>query len=174
MNPKLQAGQVSKTSYWEEQLFLKREEATPRFLNKVQVNGPDECWLWHGSKLRSYGAFWMADQVLVRAHRAAWIINRGRIPIGTIIMHRCDNRLCVNVNHLSTGTCADNSNDMVSKHRQARGVGHANARLTEDLVRKIRALNKSGVGGTEIARQIGVGASTVRNVLYGNNWGWVA
>lgn len=81
------------------------------------------------------------------AHRAAWFAVNGDIPAGMKILHKCDNRRCINVDHLFIGTQADNMTDMARKKRR-RGVGgqrgavHHNAKLDECKVSAIRASNK--------------------------------
>ena len=55
------------------------------------------------------------------AHRAAWISRHGPIPDGLFVMHGCDNRACVEVNHLTIGTPADNVLDMSEKGRISNG-----------------------------------------------------
>lgn len=51
------------------------------------------------------------------AHRAAWIKAFGPLPTEVFVLHRCDNPVCINLDHLFLGDHADNMADKASKGR---------------------------------------------------------
>jgi len=92
-----------------------------RFFAKVKKTSA--CWIWTGSTSGSkgYGKFSVTsgpyDRTMVRAHRFSWVLHRGLIPKGQNVLHRCDNPLCVNPDHLFLGTQRTNLQDMIQKDR---------------------------------------------------------
>lgn len=89
-----------------------------RFMDKVEIVPESGCWIWTGGmKDDRYGSFYIAGQC-VRAHRFSVEYFHGiKIPDGHVIIHECDNTLCVNPNHLRSGTQSENILDCVSKGR---------------------------------------------------------
>lgn len=87
----------------------------------------DGCWQWTG-RIRDggYGRMKLNGKE-TRAHRVSWLIHKGDIPNGLCVLHRCDNRLCVNPKHLFLGTRRDNYEDMKKKGRHSHGETHAAA-----------------------------------------------
>lgn len=94
-----------------------------RFWAKVAKAGPDDCWLWIGTKYQNgYGHF-MLDQAgdahkQIVAHRMAWILTHGPVAEDLCVCHACDVPACCNPSHLWLGTKADNARDHRDKRRQ--------------------------------------------------------
>jgi len=75
---------------------------------KLVPNAKGYCYITRGRGIR------------LRAHRFIYETLIGPIPDGKLVRHSCDNRACINPEHLLLGTSYDNSQDMVSRNRQAR------------------------------------------------------
>lgn len=71
------------------------------------------CWIWLGSA-NSEGRAQMGSRTAARVSYAAY---KGPIPEGLSVLHRCDEPICVNPDHLFLGTHTDNMRDMSRKGR---------------------------------------------------------
>lgn len=139
-----------------------------RFWEKT-IHLPNGCIEWTACKNGwGYGVFVASSKrKYVLAHRFAWELAGKEIPTGKILMHTCDNPACVNVDHLVMGTQADNIADKVMKNRQAKGMRHGNAKLTELQVRGIR----EAIGTQrDIAKRFNISQATVHMIKSGKYW----
>lgn len=134
-----------------------------RFMSKVSPEPMSGCWLWTGAVLKSggYGAIGI-ERASVRAHRVAWALFRGPIPAGLLVLHKCDNPACVNVDHLYLGTASRNALDCVERQR------HNRARLSPANVLAIRSATSAGT--SELAEQYGVSTVAIRAIRRRATW----
>lgn len=132
----------------------------------------DDCVIWPGSvDTRGYGHVHRRGRI-IRAHRAAYEIAVGPITEGLYVLHRCDNRRCINPAHLFVGTHAENMADMVAKGRANRPVGEENGRsvLTLSEVERIR---NDPRGTRTIAKDYAVSRSAIQRIKTGRAWAGV-
>jgi len=146
-----------------------------RFWNKV--NKTDNCWNWiAGTRGKTgYGSIGYKGKV-VDAHRFSWFLKYGEIPEGQCVCHKCDNRLCVNLEHLFLGTKKDNFEDARTKKRidltnffeKGFKKGHISKgrKLTKEQVSLIRELGKRiGANKYALGREFGVNEKAIRLIL---------
>lgn len=140
-----------------------------RFWAKVDKTGA--CWVWRaGVSSSGYGAFHVGDRTLA-AHRVAYQIHTGvSRPPSTLVLHQCDNPLCVNPAHLREGTHQDNARDKVSQGRQARGARNGRAKVGVTDVLSIRRRHVLGESISRLSREYAISRRTVRMILTRETW----
>lgn len=144
-----------------------QKDPLDRLMEKVDQQ-PDGCWQWIGGTYgkHRYGAFYL-DGRRMGAHRASYILHNGEIPNGLFVCHSCDNRGCVNPNHLWLGTAADNSKDMADKGRSTRHERNPRAKLTN---RQVKAILSDSRKQVEIAEIYGISQGQVSRIKLGKQW----
>jgi uncharacterized protein (DUF433 family) len=153
-----------------------------RFLAKVDHKrfDPVQCWEWTGAnKGNGYGN-WNDGNRYTSPHRSSYEMFVGPIPAGLEVCHTCDNRICVNPDHLFVGTRADNMQDAKRKGRLSRGEKHAmsirtgmrmpHAKLTVANVHAIVARLSSGHRSSVIAKDYRVTPSAINAIRRGDSW----
>lgn len=141
------------------------------FIVKVESG----CWEYSGTILTNgYGRL-LYDGQIYSPHRLSYELNIGPIPDGLFVLHKCDNRCCVNPDHLFVGTLKDNADDMRAKGRDAYGENfgenNGQAKLTEDQVRQIRKLLDEDVySQREIGDLFGVTRGAIKMIKLRQTW----
>lgn len=127
------------------------------------------CWIWLGETFAGYGKIRKNRHQSRFAHRMFYALHKGHVPSDLFVCHHCDNKVCVNPDHLFLGTRQDNAQDMIKKGLWPKRFGEAapNVRLTRAQVRAIR----SATGRQrDVALQFGVHQSAVSRIKNKVRW----
>lgn len=185
----------------------KIEQLPKETINKLQLNfwkkiskqEETKCWNWTGStfKKSGYGKIGINYKYYL-AHRISYLLTYNKWPM-PLCLHKCDNRLCVNPEHLYEGDNFTNSRDMVEKGRSAKGdknasrkyperrprgknhwsvkkpealakgEAHGNAKLTEQDIYYIRN-NTENLTQLELANKFNVNITAIKKIIYRKTW----
>jgi len=124
---------------------------------------PDGCLKWTGAVT---GGKEPRPRLLLRGRetKAARIVvacREGKLPAGLLVLHTCDNPLCVHPAHLLTGTHADNIAD---RERRGRTLPRVVSRKYRAMTRKHHFGRKtSKTDATDMRRRVAEG-ETLRSI----------
>lgn len=142
-----------------------------RWMRRVSPEPNTGCWLWTGGvNIWGYGLISLGGRTsgATGAHRVSYLLHKGD-PGGLFVLHSCDNRLCVNPEHLFLGTQRQNMADKIRKGRQQDQAGERgpSAKLIEADVADIRSKRLSG---SDFAALYGVSPQNVCDIQKGRTW----
>ena len=131
------------------------------------------CWEWTGRLTdKGYGIFTRrrsGRKKQLRAHRMMWFVLNG--PTHLNVLHHCDNRKCLNPDHLFIGTQADNLRDMRMKGRYRNGSAFGETNGTAKLkVADVTIIRASDETGVVLARRFKVSESAISKVKLHRMW----
>lgn len=135
-----------------------------------------DCIIFTGYKNKyGYGVI-VFNNMRTKAHRLAFKLSNPGISLtkNKNVCHHCDNRSCINPNHLFIGTNGDNNRDRTAKGRSARGERHGMSKLTTDEVKEIKNLITVGEESlASIARTYKVSRRLIQWIKRGECWGYL-
>ncbi len=142
-----------------------------RFLATVEPCPASGCWFWLGPVSNSGYGRAKTHGAGQGAHRVAYFLFVGPIPVGFHVCHRCDIKLCVAPHHLFLATQRENVADCQAKGRarlgDRSGPHNGRAKLTLNDVRAIRA---SLATGSSLAAEYRVSISLIGQIRRRQAW----
>lgn len=148
------------------------------FLNYFERGNNEECWEWKGTIIKAgYGRVHFKCKYM-SAHRYSYQYFIGKIENDLWVLHKCDNRKCVNPSHLFLGDVYDNNADCVNKGRhrtfpnaiKIKGDAHAMAKLKANDIVQIRYMINNGFKDSDISNLFNVSRSAINHVKIGRTW----
>lgn len=146
-----------------------------RFWDKVDKMGPVNpvtgirCWNWIGARTRGYGqmrfcgGIYLAHRISMHLSKGTPLSNNGNKKTG-LVLHKCNNSLCVNPDHLYIGTQEDNVGD--STNLGNRFIRRSKYSTTD--VNAMKFLRLSGYTLSSIAEVYGCTKQNIHYLLAGN------
>lgn len=154
----------------------RKQDYKERFWKRVQKT--NYCWIWKGSDTgHGYGTFHFKGKAYV-AHRFSWLLKYGTFT-KNLTLHKCNNRRCVNPDHLYDGTAKDNTGDIIKAGKYnfinsgtlKSGEENRQAKLNDEIVRSIRKeYIPKVVTQKMLAERYHIAKTTVREVLIRKSW----
>ena len=143
-----------------------KEKLILRFNKKYIVDSNTGCWNWTAAiNNYGYGNFRVDDKVL-KAHRFSYEYYVGDIDDSLVVCHCCDNRKCVNPNHLRQDTQSSNLIDM------SYAMTNPSQVLNVDQVKEIKIALKETYRGqvNDLADSYNVSQSCISLIKCNKRW----
>lgn len=149
---------------WNKATYEEKIERLKKFFDKHVIR-QDGCWGWKGSIAGGGYPMLMFGHKQMNANRISFLLHNGELKDDIWVLHKCDNKICTNPDHLFLGTPRDNTLDKIQKGRD-----NPRRKLTVENVKKIKNLLALGVTMTKIARDYSVNHSTISAIKRGITW----
>lgn len=132
------------------------------------------CWVWAGPRHQvGYGIAPKSCGGGGYTHRAMYAAVISDIPSGAYVLHHCDNRLCINPEHLFLGSHLDNIRDMHRKNRQRGGSlpneANPSCKFSNEQIKKILTERRAGVSVRLLTEKFSVSETHVRRIINGES-----
>ena len=156
-----------------ESSYIFTDKDINRFWEKVNRKSLDECWDWQASLFTGgYGKFCLTDwqdhniRRDYAAHRVSWVICKGPIPDDKLVLHKCDNRKCVNPRHLYLGNQSDNVSDRVYRNPGSFVANCRTSMFYEGEIWLIKRLCNAGYTRRFVAKMFKCSHSQINKIVH--------
>lgn len=137
---------------------------------KANTRKFEDCLLWISNLDKDgYGRF-SIKRIEYLAHRVSYNHFNGS-PSNSRILHSCNNRACVNPEHLRVGNQSENIQQSFDDDRSHKGELHPKSKLTEKDVIRIRFLAALGMRQIDIVKECScVSSNAISKIIKRKTW----
>lgn len=151
---------------------LERRRRIVRFWQSVKVTAdPNRCWEWSTERDKNTRPSTSWEGKHKYSYHIAFMLANGYWS-KKWVLHKCDNHVCCNPNHLYEGSPQDNVRDRDERGRGAHQTGKLGRRLTFEDRELIKDLLERGMKQGKIAEIVGFNIATVNKVSTGKATGF--
>lgn len=146
-------------------------------ISKIKI--VNDCWEWQFSLRSGYGALKIKGKVC-STHRLSYETFIGIIPKGMFVCHKCDNRKCINPDHLFIGSQKDNMRDCLNKkrmfipknieHRFKNGNKPHNSKIDHINIKLIKTLINKGERLIDISNKLNISYQLIKDIKRGKSY----
>lgn len=157
-----------------------RSEFTAEYIERARVRFQAFCtvqedghWIWTGSRSSNgrHGWFRLGSYNCVVTHRAAWLLWRGDLRDGHVVIPCAHGQgLCVSPEHLEERSATEHRKTMTAAKLAAQRLLHPPRKLTEQQVRQIYRLSRSGWSNRQLGARFNVASSNISHITTGRLW----
>lgn len=131
------------------------------------------CYIWESYKTKDGYAQITFNSKKIRVAKAMLENKLGRIiKENHETCHKCNNRACINPEHLYEGTHKRNGYDL-SQSKVLSGDNCSHAKITEKIAIDIKKRLCLGESTIEISRALNVKSSIIENIKRNQSWKWL-
>lgn len=144
-----------------------------RIKNRTIFNGEKGCHLWKGYFSKDGYALikHKGQKYKVARYLLETVLKRKLLP-GMETCHDCNNRGCINPEHVYEGTHAQNGIDMANSNI-LKGEKCASHKINRETAKTIKILLKNGNSITQIVKDLNISKNIVKNIKYQRSWVWL-
>ena len=162
-----------------EKIFTIEEQNLSNRARPLQYKINGECWecCSHKATRTGYPNLHRGG-CTQNAHRYVYQLLKGEIPSGQVVRHTCDNKLCINPDHLILGTQQENVNDYMERQynvdefkkkvKEVKGEDMA-YKFKKDKREEIIEAYKNGMKVNDIIKTLDISRGMLYNILRKEN-----